>query len=216
LYVPLGLLIGAAVGEVAARATNEAPDAEGIAAAPGSRRVRHASVYLFGSAAIMAVWFGWKDATVVEPANVLVTPSDERAMSWIARETPPKAVFLVGCVEAFADTVCAGDDAGWWIRLLAGRQSTVPPITYGLEHSLDPDLVRDTNHLADLWRADIDAPGTRQALRRAGVTHAYAGVTGKALPRERMAASPWWRVLYDVDGAIVYQRLDEPRASSGS
>ena len=187
LYVPLGLVIGGAFGR----------------AADGAARGRQApalAALIVGLAAALAI----KDRAVVDARHVLVSPADERALAWIRGATPPESVFLVGCVAAFGNTVCAGDDAGWWIPLLAHRTTTVPPITYGLERAADPLLAARVNGLAELWRTDLDAPDTRRALLGAGVTHAYAGATGRALPRDRLAASPHWRLVHEDDGARVY------------
>jgi hypothetical protein len=195
LYVPLGLLLGAAVGEAMA----------GIHTPRGRRAVPALALASVALAAVLAV----KDGAVVNPANVLVTAADERAMTWIRGHTPPGAVFLAGCVQAFSGTVCAGDDAGWWIPLLADRGTTVPPITYSIERTEDPDFLNRTNHLAELWRADLDSSETRAALQAAGVTYAYVGVTDQALPRDRLAESPWWTPVYSADGVSVY--AFEPR-----
>jgi hypothetical protein len=188
-YLPLGLVLG---GGVAA-----------LAEWVGSRG-RLAGRALSVAAVVVAVAVTWRGRTARDDGFRLVLPDDLKAMAWIREHTPPDARFLVSSFAAFGQTVQAGDDAGWWLPLLAApRSSTLPPITIGLEASLEPGYREAVNQLAELWRADLDAPATLRALSAAGVTHAYVGVTGKVLDRARLAASPCWEPLFvaDADGA---------------
>lgn len=200
LYLPAGLVIGAALGDFLAWGLERR--------APGPARRRLEGV---AGALLLALALGlaWRGRAVIDAAHALVTPADLAALAWIRAETPPEALFLVGSFPAFGDTVLAGDDAGWWIPLLAEpRRSTLPPITYSLERSREPGYRERVNALAALWRADLDAPATRAALREAGVTHAFVGAKGTQLDRARLAASPHWERLYAADGAEVYRFRD--------
>lgn len=199
-YLPLSLLVGGGVAALAERV-----------AAPHRR---HAEGALALVAVALAAAVAWRGRAVRDDAFRLVLPDDLTAMAWIREHTPPDARFLVSSFAAFGQTVQAGDDAGWWLPLLAApRGSTLPPITIGLEASARPGYRDAVNRLAELWRADLDAPDTRQALIDAGVTHAFVGVTGKALDRARLAASPCWEPLFVADaepadgrpGAEVYR-----------
>ncbi len=216
-YLPAALLVGGGLGALAAglglesgehrdhRATSPRPVASGSAS--GSAR----SAWLLAGLVIAAAGLrAWQDRDLLEPAFRLVHPADEAAMAWIGQNTPPDARFLVGSFSAFGDTVQAGDDAGWWLPLLAEpRTSTLPPITYGIERGFDPGYREAVNDLARLWQADLDGESTRRALAEAGVSHAYVGVTGAQLDRAALAASPYWRRIHAEGGAEVYERLDE-------
>ena len=198
-YLPLGLVVGGGMAALAERITP---------------MHRHTERGLALAAVALAATLAWQGRAVRDDSFRLVLPDDLTAMSWIREHTPPDARFLVSSFSAFGQTVQAGDDAGWWLPLLtAPRGSTLPPITIGLEVSAEPGYREAVNQLAELWRADLDAPATRQALSDAGVTHAFVGVTGKVLSRTRLAASPCWEPLFVADavagdgkpGAEVYR-----------
>lgn len=188
-YLPLGLMVG---GGMAALAERIAP------------RHRHAERGLALAAVALVAAVTWQGRVARDDTFRLVLPDDLTAMGWIREHTSPQAHFLVSSFSAFGQTVQAGDDAGWWLPLLAApRGSTLPPITVGLEAGAQPGYREAVNRLADLWQADLDAPATRRALSGAGVTHAFVGVTAKVLDRAQLAASPCWEKLYvaDVDAA---------------
>jgi hypothetical protein len=203
LYIPAGVIVGGALGDWVASWDHRVPV---------QRSQVRARVLAF-AILFLALGLAWRDRGVVALENALVQPGDLRAMAWLRANTPPDAVFLVSSFPAFGETVLAGDDAGWWLPLLGdGRRSTLPPITYGIERSVEPDYRTRVNRLAELWRADLDTPETRAALAEAGVTHAYVGVTGKALDRAKLAASPHWEGVYDEEGVAIFRFRDEDSA----
>ncbi|MCB0216766.1 MAG: hypothetical protein H6648_09065 [Caldilineae bacterium] len=212
-YLPAALVIGGGLGALAAGLglDGEAPRTPASEAAGGGLPQRWRPWLLAGLLILVAGARAWQDRDLLDPAFQLVHPADEAAMAWIRANTPPDARFLVGSFAAFGDTVQAGDDAGWWLPLLAEpRSSTLPPITYGIERGYAPDYRLRVNALAALWQADLDGAASRAALAEAGVTHAYVGVSGKALDRGALAASPYWRRVHAEAGAEVYRRLDQP------
>ncbi len=192
LYLPFGLVIGGALGALVAALSTRRPGAEPAVAA-------------IVAVAVVALALARRE--VVDRQFALVTPADEAAMAWIRAHTAPAAVFLVSSFDAFGDTVQAGDDAGWWLPVLTGRRTTVPPITVGLERSFDPGYREGLNRLAADCRLSLDGPACRAGLDALGVTHAYVGPTGRALPRAALAASARWRPVFDAAGVQVYERV---------
>lgn len=192
LYLPAGLVVGAALGELVAVERARWPRTEGVAVA---------GIVLLG--AVLA----WRQRDVVDAAYLLATSADERAAAWIRANTPADAVFLVSSFDAFGDSVQAGDDGGWWLPVLADRRTTVPPITVGIERGADPGYRERVNELARVCREDLDGPACRTGLDAAGVAYAYVGPTGKALPRDRLAHSANWRAVFTDGEARVYERL---------
>jgi hypothetical protein len=191
LYVPAGLVVGGALADLV----------DGAA-----RRSARALPLAVVATITVAAALAWKDRAPVDPVHVLVTPADERAMAWIRHHTAPEAVFLAGSFHAFGGSVPAGDDAGWWIPLLAERQNTLPPITAGLELGFDPALLDRLNELTAATSEGLDEPATRALLDEAGVTHVYLGKTGQSLDRAALAASADWERVYDEEGVQIYAR----------
>ena len=145
---------------------------------------------------------------LLDPANQLFTPADARAMEWIKAHTPPDARFLVNMFPAFGDNLVAGSDGGWWIPLLTGRETTLPPLTYGSERSLQPDYARRVNRLAAALREDPlpDEEGLRIA-RAAGIDYIYSGAhegQDRRIDVQALRRHPAFRVVYDQGGVTIF------------
>jgi hypothetical protein len=199
LYVPAGLLIGGCLGDATRRL-----------------EARRGSLPLWVPAVVAALALGLalKDARVVVAENAYLAAADLVAIDWIEANTDEDAVFLVGTVPAFGDTIVVGEDAGWWLPLLAARRATAPPATVGTELGYDDYRVR-LNRLSELWHDDLDSPATRAALEAENVTHAFVGTRSSRLSEmgiggeleAKLEASPNWRMVYDQGGAKVYEYL---------
>jgi hypothetical protein len=158
----------------------------------------------------------------------LVTYADMTAMRWIREHTPPDARFLVNSFSSYGGTLIVGSDAGWWLPLLTGRRSTLPPITYGIELAEEPGYAQQVNALAADLRGlpltdrtpvvlDLTTPAALQRLREAGVNYVYSGATAPAgdarvdyIDTERLAASPAYEQVYQRDGVEIFRLMDEP------
>jgi hypothetical protein len=192
------------------------------------RRTALARALLLGSAAAMALVSGWgvgwqRD---LAPAYArMVTPADERAIAWLKANTPTSARFLVSSHPLYGGLMLVGTDAGWWLPLLAGRQVSVPPLSYGSELSSDPDLASRTDALAatlrgarlsDLRAKSIDLTGddALAALRAAGITHIYIGAqplvgagTFESVDHVevgQLLASGAFHQIYAADGVTIF------------
>ena len=153
----------------------------------------------------------------------LVTRPDQRAAAWIRAQLPPDAVFLVNSFSAYDNSVIVGSDGGWWLPLLAGRQTNLPPLNYGSELGPDPGYRLRVN---DLWRQvmekGLDDPQTAASLQAAGITHVYVGqrqgmVNNPAplLAPEKLLASPHLRPVYRQDRVWIFE-LIPPGSPAGS
>jgi hypothetical protein len=151
-----------------------------------------------------------KDLDVFE--HSLVTQKDLEAMAWIRENTPADAKFLVNSFPAYGGTLVAGSDAGWWIPLLTGRASSLPPLNYGVEQALLPDYVEYVNALTrQLEESDLDALETVHMLCERGLTHVYIGQReGRVnyggphvLSWEEMARSPSYNLIYQQDRVSI-------------
>ncbi len=160
---------------------------------------------------------------VIEGDTQLVTHADMAAMQWIREHTQPDARFLVNSFPAYGGTLIAGNDAGWWLPLLTGRASTLPPITYGSEQSEDPSYARQVNALAtalrgqpltDLSAVQIDLTTSRalRMLRKANIDYVYIGARtspgpGRAdvIDVERLRQSSAFQISYQSKGVTIFQ-----------
>ncbi|HHX44923.1 MAG TPA: hypothetical protein GX714_13195 [Chloroflexi bacterium] len=200
LYIPAAVLLGAALGwGVVAWKTRVAP-------------VVAALVVLGGGA-----WGATQRLAQPNPAaHALVTRPDVRAAQWIARNTPDDARFLVNSFFAYEGSSVVGSDAGWWLPLLAGRATTLPPLTYVSEEGPRPAYRLWVNGLtAALQGVRLDDAELLAALREHGVTHVYIGQRqGRVnysgpdvLDPARLADSALFRPIYHQDRVWVFEFL---------
>lgn len=196
-YIPAGTVLGAVAGALVAK----------IERRPLALALIYA-VLMFGT------WGAYKrtgEVRLVEHA--LVTTPDQRAATWIQANTPPEAIFLVHSFLAYGGKVVVGADGGWWLPLLAHRQTTLPPINYATERSLQPDYAQSVNTLASAIQSKgITDPTVLALLRERGVTYVYIGQrqgqvnnAQPMLSAEILLASPHFRLVYHQDRVWIFE-----------
>ncbi|HEX6289870.1 MAG TPA: DUF6541 family protein [Herpetosiphonaceae bacterium] len=164
----------------------------------------------------VSVWgMRWQEQ-VIEPRYQLFTPADEAAMAWIRESTPPDAKFLVNMFPAYGDTLVVGSDGGWWIPLLTGRPTTLPPITYGSERAATTGYSRQISRFAaELRRHPLpDAQGIA-LLREGGIRYIYSGAHSAQPDRfdvEALRESPALRVVYEAEGVTIFEIVPQAAA----
>jgi hypothetical protein len=134
------------------------------------------------------------------PDRFYVLPADEAAMPWIRQNTPPTARFLIN-TEFWLSNAAIGTDAGYWLPLLAGRETTMPPM---YASDAEPAYIEQVNALARAAEVAPTAPGTLAMMRAAGVTHVYIGQRGGSLQPEVLAADPHFRPIYHQGPVWVF------------
>jgi hypothetical protein len=194
LYIPVSLLLGWLIGQIAVLAGRWMGKA-------GQWATRVAII-------AVALWAAGRQMKIVQPSYVLVTRPDTRAMGWIRKNTPQNALFLVEGFRVFRGRSAVGADAGWWISLLAGRQNTMPP-QYALvqEAPTDPDYTRRVVDLVARLETTLPAsPEGIAALCEWGITHVYVGQgQGKVGAGARQLFSPD-ALMTSSDFDVVYQQ----------
>lgn len=161
-YIPASLILGALAGGLPGRISRP-----GLLAA------------LTVGIAGLAWWGGAQRLQQLDLATTaMVEPADLRAFEWIRRSTPADARFLVNGFFPNPEVV-VGSDGGWWLPLLARRETTLPPILYITEQGPRPDYRLWINELyASVHDLGITDPQTIARLRERGVTHVYLGQRG--------------------------------------
>ncbi|HWQ12236.1 MAG TPA: hypothetical protein VNL77_05520, partial [Roseiflexaceae bacterium] len=178
---------------------------------------------LFGVVAWGASW----QARQIDGSTQLVSHADMAAMAWVRAHTPPTARFMVNGFPAYGGTLVAGSDAGWWIPLLAGRQTTLPPLTYGSERGPTRDYGWNVGLFYQDLRGrrltdsrpvpvDLTTPEALALLRAAKITHVYIGAAVSPGPAAadwidtaKLRASPAFRLVYERDGVEIYELVRE-------
>lgn len=174
--------------------------------------------------AIIAWGSAWQ-ARMIDGSTQLVTNADMTAMDWIRENTPTDARFLVNSFPAYSGYLVAGSDAGWWIPLLTGRQSTLPPLTYGSERGPTADYPHTVNSIAAALRErpltdgrpiaiDLTTLDALAVLRDHGVRYIYSGARAYPPNVDRINTAllrddPHFRLIYDRDGVEIFELVSQ-------
>jgi len=214
LYVPGAILAGYFLGSLseavlawlARRGARRRAESPTYVAAAGGRRAESPTYAAWGRAALALVMLAVAlvgargQLGIRTPDRFYVLPADEAAMPWIRQHTPPTARFLIN-TEFWLANAAIGTDAGYWLPLLAGRETTMPPM---YASDAEPEYIEQVNALARAAEVAPTAPGTLAMMRAAGVTHVYIGQRGGSLQPEVLAADPHFRPVYHQGPVWVF------------
>lgn len=196
-YIPAALLIGAAVGWVLRRL--------------------YVPAALVGVTLVIVVSAGWGATLRLKDvdfsSSTMVTRADQQAAAWIEANTPPDARFLINGFFPNPEAV-VGSDGGWWLPLLAHRQTTLPPLLYISEQGPQPDYRTWINQVyATINAHGVSSPETLAILREHGVSHVYIGQeqgrvgyngADQMIGPEILLASPYFRQVYHQDHVWIF------------
>jgi hypothetical protein len=147
----------------------------------------------------------------------LVTQADLRAMEWIKANTTLNDTFLVNSFFAYDDSLAVGSDGGWWIPILAGRKTTLPPLTYGIE---DGSQVTDFKEINDFNREiltkGITNPDVISKLKENRIKYIYIGQRQgtvnnsgpKVLDPQILINDPNFEVKYNQDRVWIFKLIE--------
>ena len=153
----------------------------------------------------LGAWGSAGMADVVNPVTTLARPADLPALAWVRAHVPEDALFAVRPWLWLGKTY-AGVDGGYWLPILTDRRSVLPPALY--DTGTDPANVAATNELLAALAAatDLDDPALRAQMAAVGVTHIYIGPReGNGFQADRLRNSPFARLIYEKDGAAVFE-----------
>ncbi|MGE5221220.1 MAG: hypothetical protein ACM3PY_02210, partial [Omnitrophica WOR_2 bacterium] len=202
-YIFAGVLIGAFAGWILEQLQ--------------ARDIRWQNVgYGLAAALIIAagVWGASRRLNDVQPDQyALVTYPDERAAAWIRQNLSQSARFLVNTFYAYGNTSMVGSDAGWWLPLLALRQTMLPPLTYAFEQGTGPDYTVQLNTLGrQIQNEGPEHPDTIALLKERNIGYVYIGQRQGSvnnpdppLDPEQLLASPAFQPVYHQDRVWIFK-----------
>jgi len=188
-YLPIALIIGAAVEELAHWLT--------------ARR------YAWARSAIVAVTLlagfvgSHSEVMKLEPYRFFVTAADVAAMDWIRANTPPDARFAIN-TYFWLPRAPHGTDGGYWIPYFTGRQTTASAMLFSEGTPEYREEVYQWSKAAERLTEDAAALDDLRAL---GVDYVYIGpqgnFSGPALRPTRLSKEPGVERVYQQDGVTI-------------
>ncbi len=122
--------------------------AHGLLTAADRLRATRFSSLGYGLVGVVVLGFlawGFRDTRqILNPVTIIADQDDLQALAWINANTPEDARFYIN-VLPWQTGIYRGEDGGWWILPLTGRQTLVPPAMYILGET---SFVQQTNDWA--------------------------------------------------------------------
>ncbi len=191
LYLPIGLVVGAAAEEAAGLAPP---------------RWRERSARLILGLALAAGFVGSHACVMrIEEYRYFVTPEDVQAMEWIRQNTPSDALFAIN-THFWHPTGLHGTDGGYWIPYFTGRRTTTESMLFPLG---DWNHARQVIELSRLVERLEEDPGVLPDLREQGVEYIYIGQRGNfdgpGLNANRLSQAEGVTLVYQHGSVSILQ-----------
>ncbi len=155
---------------------------------------------------------------VVYTAQPYIRPGDLVVMKWIRDYTSEDAFFLVESLQFnWSPGWMVGADAGYWIPLLSGRASALPPMIYPVEWGDRSRLSTGVEVTYRMWsRQGTDSVPPSRILSDYGVTHVMIGYQSSLSQSSAWLADPGLEEVYRYDKGkilVVRNSADKPERS---
>jgi hypothetical protein len=96
-------------------------------------------------------------------------------------------------------------DGGWWIPLLSGRETLLPPVLYGWG---ERDYVGQVNELAKIVsQLQTCSPEFWELVEANDVNYVYLGKNGGSLQPSALQDCAGLTGIYAAEGVFIYQIL---------
>lgn len=191
LYLPLGIVIGAATERVTALTRRHRPRWN---LAPPLAALALVSGFVGSHLRVMEL----------EPYRYFVTPADIPAMQWIKDHTPPDARFAIN-TYFWLPQAPHGTDAGYWIPYFTGRSTTAGVM---INHLGSREYVHRITRLSHAVE-QLATQNTAAPLQELGVDYVYLGKMGNfaapPLDAAQLQQNPALTLVYNADGVSIWQ-----------
>ncbi len=152
-----------------------------------------------GLLVLLSLMGAWKMIQVVNPVTVLATRDDMVAMTWIREHVPEDARFLIN-TRHWQGSTYVGSDGGYWLWLITGRETVLPPIAYVYG---PPEYAQRV--LADAVTVakatSLDDEGVLELAYRDHLSYVYLGAKGGSLSVQALLEDPRAELVYS-NGAV--------------
>jgi len=194
LYIPIGLVIGAAFSEI----WDLLPNRYYVA----MKRVFLIALILFSTIS------GWYRVNDIEETRFFVTDSDLAAMDWIQDNVQSEEIIAVNA-DFWRAAAVNGEDGGYWIPYFTNHQTTAPPMIMSLaarEERLKMLEISNTVLAFEEAPAAIDAMLV-QRVRYAYITPSNS-ILEKGLQSAALEQAESIELVFQNEGVQIYRLLD--------
>lgn len=192
LFAPLCVLAGYAISSLLAPVRRYAPVWAWRAAAAVAAVV----------AAGLALAAAPKMLNLLNPTTILLRQADRPALEWVQANLPPEARIAINPF-LWGYGAYAGQDGGYWISPITGRQTLPPIVTYNLG---ERDLIDSVNATSQaMLNYGKDPQQLYQVLQVHSIDYVYLGRRGGAISPQALSESELFRLRYHQDGVWIFE-----------
>jgi hypothetical protein len=193
LFFPTAALAGYALGETHRLLSK---------ALPLQARRAHTAAWAAAIAVVMLL-AARQIVSILNPVTFLYRQDDRAALAWIAENIPPGETVLINPFP-WGYGLYAGNDGGYWIAPLAGRQTLPPPVLYGFGD--DPAKMETINWLSREASENAGDPKAIFSLMQAQkLRYIYIGRRGGVFSPSTFAASANFEAVYQQYGVWIFK-----------
>lgn len=146
-------------------------------------------------------------ATLAYPTTLdgYLKASDLKAFAFINEDIPMDAKFMINIYRFnFSDTSMVGSDGGYWIPLLTGRETVIPPMVFTNERVSDPNYVEKLRYIEKL-NSKLSSPEGLEMLSNEGITHVYIGERGGPINPADLLSSPYFKLVFENNFVYIFE-----------
>jgi hypothetical protein len=154
------------------------------------------------AAVSMLAWGGWQSRSVINPETIFVTRADMQAFDWIRQNTPSDARFLINTTQ-WMSGVFRGVDGGYWLPLITGRQTLLPPALYTLGKAEEVQRINDWAERASRLTTCDEA--FQSLVQESGAAYLYLREGRGSLQPNAMLNCADVVLIYRRDGVYIFQ-----------
>jgi hypothetical protein len=191
LFLPISILGGYLVGEVIAGLEKVIP-VRWTMAWKGAILLLGTGVALLGAQRLMPT---------LNPITFLFREKDYAAMAWIRDNIPEDEVVVIN-PTGWGYGLYMGNDGGYWIAPLTGRQTIPPPALYGMSNAARREV---NGFVESLLPIGEDAEALGNLLREYGFHYVYLGSRGGVISPRSLEESDLFETNYHFENTWIFE-----------
>ena len=191
LFLPISTLCGYLVGEVIAGLEKVVP-VRWTMAWKAVILSLGAGVIILGAQRLLPT---------LNPITFLFREADYAAMTWIRDNIPEDEVVVIN-PTGWGYGLYMGNDGGYWIAPLTGRQTMPPPALYGMSNEARLEV---NGFIEALLPIGEDASALADLLESYGFDDVYLGSRGGVISPQALKGSPRFEKMYQFENTWIFQ-----------
>ena len=137
-----------------------------------------------------------------------ITSDDLQASEWIQTNIDINALFMINTFQfSLNENLIIGLDGGYWLPVIAERQTVIPPMGYLIEkikyHNAEADVLKFHQ-----LKGDLVGNQATNLLHEFGVGYVYVGARGGPIKFDKLNESNDFALIYQNKGVSIFEIIE--------